>query len=119
MDIYYQIANCAFVEGHVMPVDDEHGRHAVIDVCQQGNRDRVDAVIAVALDELALTMEQALRRPLACEYIVCRVMADWLSITKPGAAARWSAKARDAMEAMGRRNTAEGATACFCRPVPF
>lgn len=119
MDIYYQIANCAFVEGHVMPIDDEHARHSVIDICQDGNRDRVDAVIAVALDELALTLEQALSRPLACEYIVCRVMADWLSITKSAAAERWSAKAREAMAAIDRRSGTGTAGACFCRPVPF
>ncbi len=102
-----------------MPVDDEHGRHAVTDICQEGNRDRVDSVIGVALDELGLELAQALRRPLACEYIVCRVMADWLSITKPEASERWLAKAREAMAAIERRDLCRTATQCFCRQVPF
>lgn len=102
-----------------MPLDDEHARHAVIDICQDGNRDRVDTVIAVSLDELGMTSAQALRRPLACEYIVCRVMADWLSITKPAAAERWRDKAVRAMAAMVRRDRADTASACFCREVPF
>lgn len=119
MDIYYQIANCAFVEGHVMPVDDEHARHAVIDICQDGNRDRVEAVISVALDELGLSLERALLRPLACEYIVCRVMADWLSITKPEAAVRWQAKARSALDAIGQHAATRCGPVAFCREIPF
>lgn len=34
------------------------------------------------------------------EYMVCRVLADWLSITNPPAAANWKAKQDDALECM-------------------
>lgn len=36
-----------------------------------------------------------LLRDLIHEWLVCRVMGDWLSITKPDAAANWLAKAED------------------------
>ena len=34
------------------------------------------------------------------EYMVCRVLSDWLSITNPPAAANWKAKQDDALEGM-------------------
>ena len=34
------------------------------------------------------------------EYMVCRVLADWLSITNPPASANWKAKQDDALEGM-------------------
>lgn len=34
------------------------------------------------------------------EYMVCRVLADWLSITNPPAAANWKAKQDEALEGM-------------------
>ncbi len=102
-----------------MPDDAEHARHMVMDICQEGNRDRVDAVVAVALDEMGMRLEQALLRPLACEYIVCRVMSDWLSISKPGAAERWQCKARAALAMLGQQAATEVARVSFCRDVPF
>lgn len=48
-----------------------------------------------------------LLRDLIHEYLVCKVMGEWLSITKPDAAANWLAKAESALgkvkETLGRR----------------
>ena len=34
------------------------------------------------------------------EYMVCRVLADWMSITNPPAAENWKAKQDEALEGM-------------------
>lgn len=39
------------------------------------------------------------------EYIVCRVLRDWLAITKPEAAATWATKAQEAREGIARALT--------------
>lgn len=52
------------------------------------------------------------------EYIVCRVMADWLSITKPEAAANWIAKADNIMTKT--KNALNARTGMTRRPMkPF
>lgn len=95
--LYYEIANCAFVEAHLMPADQENARHTVADICQEGNRDRVDSVIRLALAELHLPPPIALRNPHAREYIIGCVLADWLGIAKPEAAERWRLRAAEAL----------------------
>lgn len=48
-ELLYDIKNLAFVEGDVMPTDDEHDRHQVIDIGEEGNVDRVTRVMDLAV----------------------------------------------------------------------
>lgn len=47
--LLYDIANAAYVEGHIMGEGDECRRHTTIDIAQQGNVDRVTRVLDVAV----------------------------------------------------------------------
>lgn len=44
-ELLYDIKNIAYVEGDVMKADDEHQRHQVFDVGEDGNVDRVTRVM--------------------------------------------------------------------------
>lgn len=48
-ELLYDIRNLAFVESDVMPADDEHDRHQVADICEDGNVDRVTRVMDLAV----------------------------------------------------------------------
>ncbi len=110
-ELYYEIANCAFVEAHIMDTDNENARHTVADICQPGNRDRTDSVIRLAIAELCMPRQMALRNPHAREYIIACVLADWLGIAKPEAAARWRQRATTAL-------TRARCHPAFLRPLP-
>lgn len=47
--LLYDIRNIAYVEGDVMPTDNEHDRHQVIDIGEDGNVDRVTRIIDLAI----------------------------------------------------------------------
>jgi len=132
--LLYDIENVAFVEGDVMDVQDEHRRHPVIDIAQDGNVDRVTRILDLAFaeavemlypytkqtaedaemdDELTETESYVvtmvvpigfsrttrnLISKLIHEYMICRVMEDWLSITDKPAAENWADKAQRAEE---------------------
>jgi len=49
--LLYDIANVAYVHADVMPTDDDHARHQVFDVIQDGNIDRVTRILDVAYAE--------------------------------------------------------------------
>lgn len=51
-DLIYDIANMAFVEGDIMQTEDDHDRHQVIDIVEDGNRDRVDRILNKAFCEI-------------------------------------------------------------------
>ena len=133
--LLYDISNIAFVEGDILPEGEEHERHQVSDICQDGNIDRVtrvmDLVVAHAREllfpyskvEVDENEEQEdslnetemylieLRVPddfskttvtylekLIHDYIVYKVLEDWLIITNlknPKSGANWAAKALD------------------------
>lgn len=46
--LIYDISNCAYVEGDVMPADDEHSKHQVFDIAEDGNIDRVTRILDLA-----------------------------------------------------------------------
>lgn len=116
--LLYDISNYAFVEGDIVPTEDEHVRHQVIDVTQEGNVDIVTRILDLAhtevieflypytkekvvdgevlIDVLEETEAYSIElrvpdgfsrttavhlRELVHEYIVCRVLFEWLSIT--------------------------------------
>lgn len=130
--ILYDCGNLAYVEGDVMKTEDEHDRHQVMDIVEDGNVDRVTRVLDLtfeqcvelcypyakepvesetALDDVFEETEKYVLRltvpagfsvttanlltKLIHELLVYRVMADWMSITKPDAEAKWVAKAED------------------------
>lgn len=50
--LLYDIGNYAYVEGDVMPVKDEHARHQVFDVTQEGNVDLATRILNLAHSEV-------------------------------------------------------------------
>lgn len=124
-ELLYDIANYAFVTGDMMPIE-EHARHQVFDVAEEGNADLATRVLNLAYaecveslypytktpckqdeeldDKLAVPerYEIELRLPeqfsrstvvllrgLIHDYLVCRVLAEWLGITDPTAQGFW------------------------------
>ena len=126
-ELIYDIENYAFVEGDIAPADNAHQSHQVFDIAQDGNVDRVNRVLNLAVSEIteqlypyakeeingdtlayddkasapdsyAITLKlpsdfaantvQLITRMIH-EYLVYRVLQDWLSITYPDASAKW------------------------------
>lgn len=151
--LLYDIGNVAYVEGDVMEVQDEHQRHQVIDITEDGNIDRVtrklDLAFAEAVEMLYpyaklpaedIVYENTLRESTSYEvaitvpidfsqtttrligqqmheYMVCRVLADWLSITDKPAAQNWADKAAEAAETIrGNLNARCGRIVRTLRP---
>ena len=131
-ELLYDIGNYSYVEGDIMPTQDEHERHQVIDVVEDGNVDRVTRVLDLAfaqcvelcypyskvpvedgteLDDTKSepsVYELRLRLPdgfsqttvtllekLIHELLVYKVMADWMSITKPTSKQNWEEKIQE------------------------
>lgn len=130
--LMYDIANYAYIEGHVMESGNTHQRHTVQDIGDEGNVDRVIRVLDLNVakcremlypfvkheinrHELDNTLKEApvygvvLKLPqgfsqttlnllerLIHEYLVCKSVADWMSITNPAKAQTWDVKAQEA-----------------------
>lgn len=47
-ELIYDIENYSFVAGDIMPVDDEHLKHQVFDIAQDGNEDLVTRILNLA-----------------------------------------------------------------------
>ena len=132
-ELLYDVANYSFVEGDIMKADDEHARHQVFDITQNGNVDRVTRVLNLAhaecvemlfpytkqelpdrqdsLNDKLIAPEEyhivmnlpngfsfttvKLLQSMLHEYLVCRVLSDWMSITNPSSQANWEAKFRE------------------------
>ena len=132
-ELLYDATNYSFVEGDIMKADEEHARHQVFDITQEGNIDRVTRVLNLAhaecvemlypytkteipdtqeaIDNVLTAPEEyhiVLNLPdgfslitvkllthLIHEYLVCRVLADWMSITNPSSQANWEEKFRE------------------------
>lgn len=128
-NLLYDIENYAFVEGDVMRTDNEHAKHQVFDIAQDGNIDRVNRILDLAHAECVEMMYPYTKDPcdseevqdnslsvkeqyqismlvpddfskstvslitkLVHEYMVCRVLADWMSITNPSSQSNWQSK---------------------------
>lgn len=132
-EILYDCKNYAYIEGDVMHAKDEHERHQVFDIGEDGNVDRATRVLDLAFaacvelcypyskvsvgeetslddtleerssyvmrllvpDDFSQTTVELLRR-LVHELLVYKVMADWMSITKPESEPNWRKKIEDA-----------------------
>lgn len=136
-NLLYDIKNCAYVEGDTMSAEDDHARHQVFDIGEDGNVDRVTRTMDIAYAECVEFMypyakkackdsqvinndlvEQSqyeinltvgdnfsqstveLLAKLVHEYIVCRVLGDWLRITDPNNRSDWDAKAEETKNAI-------------------
>lgn len=129
-ELIYDAENYSYVEGDIMKTDNEHARHQVFDIGQEGNIDRVTRMINLAhaecvemlfpytnediadgqeaLNDVLTAPEEyhivlnlpvgfsittvKLLAKLIHEYIVCRVLADWMSIANPDSEANWTRK---------------------------
>ena len=129
-ELLYDIQNYAYVEGDVSTNVNEHARHQIMDIGQDGNIDRATRVLNAAHaecvemlypytkedipesqsemnDELRELEEYDIRLSLPAgfslttlnmltdfihEYLVCRVLADWMSIVNPTSSAKWEMK---------------------------
>ena len=81
-ELLYDVENYSFVEGDIMETENEHARHQVFDIGQSGNVNRVTRV-------LNLTHAECVE--MLYPYI-CKVLADWMSITNPSSKANWEEK---------------------------
>nr|DAV37249.1 MAG TPA: hypothetical protein [Caudoviricetes sp.] len=129
-ELVYDAENYSFVEGDIMEANDDHAKHQVFDIGQEGNINRVTRVLNLAYTEcvemlypytkeiipedqealddvlsapekynITLTVPESfslstvkLLKNLIHEYLVCRVLADWMSITNPKSQANWEDK---------------------------
>ena len=131
------IRQYAYVEADIMDADDEHSRHQVFDIAEDGNIDRVTRVLNLAYSEcvealypysktavesteerndvLVQKLEYVIQLLLPetfskttvnilteyiHEYMICRVLSDWFSITKPDSKKNWEEKAEKAISKM-------------------
>jgi hypothetical protein len=131
-ELLYDCKNLGYVEGDVMRTQDEHDRHQVMDIGEDGNVDRVTRMLDLAFaqcvelcypyskvpveedtymddtleetdeyimqllvpDDFSQTTVTLLER-LIHELLVSKVMADWMSITKPESKANWQEKVEE------------------------
>ncbi len=129
-ELLYDVRNYSFVEGDIMEAKDEHARHQVMDVGENGNVDRVTRILNLAHAECVEAlypytkieatgdeedMTDVLEAPedyrielklpdgfsvttlsllehLVHEYMVCRAVGDWMSITNPSSQRNWDEK---------------------------
>lgn len=131
--LLYDIENYAYIEGHVWGEENQHAQHTLVEICEEGNVDRVNrilgAVHAAAVEMLyPYTKQEPIEDEVICdrmwiptdyniemtvpvtmsrttlhlltklihEFMVARVIYDWLSITHPEAARNWLDKALEA-----------------------
>lgn len=159
-ELEYDLANVGYIEGDVMKTENEHDRHQVQDIVEDGNIDRVTRMLDLAYAECVealfpYTKREVDRRTFVhnlpttrgvfslgdaeCfalsdkdgfvliaedvddrdyviellvpddyskstvmlllryihEYMVCRAMEDWMSITNPPAAGKWEEKRKE------------------------
>lgn len=67
--LLYDISNIAFVEGDIMRVDDEHQRHQVMDVVEDGNIDLVSRYIELAYSECVESLYAYSKRDVEDEHL--------------------------------------------------
>lgn len=48
-ELLYDIKNCSYIEGSIMETDNDHARHMVQDVGEEGNVDRVTRILDLAV----------------------------------------------------------------------
>ncbi|MDE6335300.1 MAG: hypothetical protein K2L34_01900 [Muribaculaceae bacterium] len=92
--VLYDVANLAYVVGDVREGEyTAHSLHHTFDICAPGNIDRVNRVLNLAIAEVEAIVNpphgisgrgmEKLLRNLVHEYLVARVLYDWLTVAFP------------------------------------
>lgn len=68
-ELFYDIANMAFVEGHIMTGADDEVRHTLQDIVQEGNRDRVERILDKAHAVITENLYPYTKRPLLHDHL--------------------------------------------------
>lgn len=55
-ELLYDCANLGYVHGDTMHTDDEHDRHQVMDIVEEGNVDRVTRILNLVMSEVRETL---------------------------------------------------------------
>ncbi len=45
--LLYDIKNCAYIEGHVWGEENQHAQHTLVEICEEGNVDRVGRTLSL------------------------------------------------------------------------
>lgn len=92
-ELLFDIANMAYVEGDIIKTEDEHDRHQITDIIEDGNRERIDRMLSKAFSDVVEAtfpyskseIEGAAARSNLHEspkrYILSLVVADDFSLT--------------------------------------
>lgn len=129
-EILYDLKNTAYIEGDVIGEDKQHGQHVLVDICEEGNIDRVNRILELVHSEavemlypytkegvtdteqisdtvqtpdayiiemrVPATMSRTTLRMLSKlihEFMISRVLYDWMSITHAEGSGKWLEKA--------------------------
>ena len=99
--LLYDIKNYAYIEGHVWGEENQHAQHTLVEIGEE-ICDRmwvpVDYKIQMRVPATMSRTTLHLLNKLIHEFMVARVIYDWLSITHPEAARNWLDKASEAQE---------------------
>lgn len=126
-DLYHEISNLAYIiadtRENTMPA---HTLHQTYDICEEGNRERIDHILSVAFMEACCNLRDLVyvsfhnvgpSRPIVMEfrqeipdetcllglqltlkdYLVSRALGDWLSVTLPPASTVWKENSTEAL----------------------
>ena len=135
-ELVYDIENYAYVVGDVTQVEDEHLKHHIFDIAQDGKEDLVTRILNLAYAEcveflypytknnvvdesltnilevvesyrieLSLPSEFSqttlnLIKKLIHDYMVCRVLTEWFSITIPAILPLWQKRVETIRDSM-------------------
>lgn len=155
-EILDDLKQYSFVIGDILDTNDEHARHQIQDIAEDGNIDRVTRVMNLCISECReilfpytkedvdiaelrtntleaveeyniellvpdnfSTTTVTLLEQLIHEFIVARIMADWMSITNKPETATWLEKADDALAKIRRcKNKRTGRIRRKMHPFP-
>lgn len=146
-DLLHEISNLAYVIADVSEgKESPHSLHQTFDICEEGNLDRIDSLLALAAAEVAATLfplakfitrkgdylliikeqpkcMEAKVAALIREYMVAAVLHGWLPVTLPSAATFWSARKEQTAAALQAavataQETATPRPRAFSRALP-
>lgn len=142
-ELLHDIANYAYIESDVVRTDDEHVRHTIADVAEDGNVERINRILDLSFAEVNEILYPYTKRDVPVrveiddvlhvperyvlsmtlpsdmaestinliakqvhEYLICRALFEWMSITNPSVAEIWQSKAEMARTSINRYKNA-------------
>lgn len=129
-DILYSVKNIAYIDGDVLPEEAQHVKHQIQDIGEEGNVDRVNDILELAIAECAELLYPLTKHELSKwdsdldnptttpqkymlelklpkgfstatyyliknavrEYLINRVLSDWMSIVNPQSVPKYEVK---------------------------